>query len=327
MLAASPLPADIMKGMKLVGTLILALPLMAQQTPPDAGGQPIPLSAPASSVVDPAKVVLQVGDIKITAQQLDALIDVYPVSTQVFLRGPGKQQFADTVVRMLVLSEEARKRKLDESQKFKDQRRFSEDNILSALANEQIVQEVKPEEAALRAYFDEHRCEFQTWHARQILVRGEGSSLALKAGEKALTDEEAKDKANELRRQLIMGSDFATLARAESDDTASGANGGDLGTIRHGQVLPSIEETVCKMNPGEISDLVKSPFGYHVLRLDSKEVKTFDEVKDQIDQRLRPELTKKAIDALIGRVKVTKDPEYYAPEKPAEISTSGPKKP
>src|SRR4029079_12336810 len=110
--------------MRLFPGLLLgcALPLMAQQAAPKDGTTlPFPVIPvmPASMVVDPDKVVLEVGSIKITAKQLDALIDVYPANTQMFARGPGKDQFADSLIRMLVLSEEARKRKLNETEKFK----------------------------------------------------------------------------------------------------------------------------------------------------------------------------------------------------------------
>src|SRR5947209_8378420 len=107
-----------MNSMRLFITLLLLLPLAAQQT--------MQLVAPAAGTVDPNKVILQVGDVKITAQQMDYLIDVYPANMQVYYRGPGKQQFAEVVTRMLILAEEGRKRKLNESDKFKEQMRFSE---------------------------------------------------------------------------------------------------------------------------------------------------------------------------------------------------------
>src|SRR4030095_10309363 len=107
-------------------------------------------------------VVLEVGGIKITAQQLDALIDVYPENQQLFARGPGRDRFADTLIRMLVLSEEARKRKLNETEKFKQQMRFSEANLLAGTLNEALKSEVDLSDPVLRKYFDEHRCEYQT---------------------------------------------------------------------------------------------------------------------------------------------------------------------
>src|SRR5947209_5407835 len=104
----------IMDSMKFLCTLLfLSFPLAAQEVT-----VPMQVVSPAAATIDPNKVILQVGEIKITAQQLDYLIDVYPANAQVYYRGPGRQQFADVVVRMLVLAEEGRKRKLNDSEKF-----------------------------------------------------------------------------------------------------------------------------------------------------------------------------------------------------------------
>src|SRR5260370_19858496 len=127
---------------------------------------------------------------------------VYRANAQVYYRGPGKQQFADVVVRMLVLAEEGRKRKLNDSEKFKEQMRFSESNLLAAVANEQITKEFKVDDAMLRAWFEEHRCEYQTWHPRHILVRTKGSPLPLRPGESDLSEAEALAKAQEIRKRL-----------------------------------------------------------------------------------------------------------------------------
>ena len=227
---------------------------------------------------------------------------------------------------MLVLAEEGRKRKLNETEKFKEQLHFSEANLLAQILNEQLARDFKPDEPMLRKYFEEHRCEYQTWRARQIVVRVMGSPLPLKPGDKDVSDPEALSKAADIRKRLVAGLDFAELARTESDDTTSGANGGDLGQIRHGQAVPSMEEAVCKMNPGEISEPVKSPFGYHVIKLESKEAKSFDDVKAELEHRMRPEAAKKIVDDLIAKTKVIKDPEYYTPEQPNNLGTVETKK-
>jgi len=297
-----------MKFFVIVSLLGGSLPLLAQQQ-----GTTYPLEitpAKPATTVDPNKVVLQVGDTRITAQQLDDLIDVYPAATQIFLRGPGKQQFADTVTRMLVLAGEARKRKMDQTEKFKEQIQFSEANLLAAQLSQRVSEDVKVDEPRLRKFFEDHRCEYQTWRARQILVRATGSPLPVKPGEKDLSDEEALAKAQDVRKRLVGGADFAELARAESDDT-TGANGGEIGQVRHGSVAPSFEEALCKMNAGELSQPVKTQFGYHIIELESKEAKGFDDVKAELEQRVRPEAAKQAIDDMIAKTKVVKDPEYY----------------
>jgi parvulin-like peptidyl-prolyl isomerase len=313
--------------MRFLCSFLLAVPLFAQQAPQtETVTVPIQAVAPISSLVEPNKVLIQVGDIKITARQLDILIDAYPVNTQIYVRGAGKQQFADTVVRMLVLAEEARKRKMSENDKVKQQLKFSEENVLANALNDEITRNFKIDDVTLRAYFEEHRCEYETWKVRQIVVRGAGTSSPLKPGEKVLTDAEALARAQDLRKRAADGADFAELARTESDDTTA-SKGGDLGTLRHGQVLPSIEEAVCRMNAGGLSEPVKTPFGYHVLKLEYKEVRPFDQLKPELDQRLRPDLVKKAIDDLIAGAKVAKDKDYYAPDQTIiEIPAPAPKK-
>lgn len=289
-------------------------PLLAQQAPPKDGvTMPLTVVAPASKVIDPDTVVLQVGDIKITAKQLDALIDVYPQNSQVFARGPGRDQFADNVIRMLVLSEEARKRKLGETEKFKEQMRFSEANLLSSTLTELLPTEVVADDDALHKYYEQHRCEYGTWKARHVLVRAKGSPLPVRPGQPDLTDDEAAMRARQLRQRLVDGADFAAIAKSESDDTSSGANGGDMGEIRHGTIVPTLEDAICKMNPGELSDPIKTPFGYHVIRLESNDGRDFAALKPILEQKYRAEMAKKAIDDMVAKVKVVKDKDYYAP--------------
>jgi peptidyl-prolyl cis-trans isomerase C len=236
-------------------------------------------------------------------------------------RGPGKDQFADTLVRMMVLSEEARKRKLDQTEKFKEQMRFSEANLLASTLAEQLRNEVDVSEPVLRKYYEQHRCEYQTWKPRHVLVRTKGSPLPLKPGATDLTDEEALARAQAIRQKLKDGADFAEVARAESDDLNSVNQGGDIGQVRHGQVVPSLEETFCSLNPGELSQPVKTPFGYHVIRMESKEAPALEEMKAQLEQKYRPEAAKKAIDEMIAQRKVVKDPAYYAPVETNDVGT------
>src|SRR5262245_10957306 len=228
--------------MRFFRILFFVAPLMAQDAAPGSVNTTIQTVSPVSSLIPPDRVVIQVGDVKVTAAELDALIDIYPPSTQVFVRGPGRQQFADSVVRMLVLSEEARKRKIDETEKFKQQAKFSRNTLLSNLLSEQIGAEMKADPTALRAFYEEHRCDYQIWKPRQIVVRGPDSPLTLKPGDKPLTEAESLAKVTELRKRVLAGTDFSELARSDSDD-ASAAAGGSLCTVRHGQTFPSIGVT------------------------------------------------------------------------------------
>ena len=112
-----------------------------------------------------------------------------------------------------------------------------------------------------------------------------------------------------------MGEDFGKLAGAESDDTGSAINGGDLGNFPHGKMVPSFDEAAFKLAPGQISEPVKSQFGYHIIKLESKETKSFDEVKPEIEKKLRPEEAQKAMAELEKNDKVVYDPVFFNLEK------------
>ncbi|GFE57009.1 peptidylprolyl isomerase [Geobacter sp. AOG1] len=85
------------------------------------------------------------------------------------------------------------------------------------------------------------------------------------------------------------GKDFAELARKYSDDPGAKTDGGELGTFKKGEMLPEIETTVLKMNPGEISELVVTTAGIHIIKLEGRSAgkpKPFDEVKGEIEDAL-----------------------------------------
>jgi len=107
-----------------------------------------------------------------------------------------------------------------------------------------------------------------------------------------LVDTEAEAKA--LKEKIDKGADFAQLAKENSKDPGSKDDGGNLGYFGHGQMVPQFEEVVFKLKKGEVSDPVKTQFGWHLVKLEDRRVKqppAFEIVKDRIIQSM---LLKKA---------------------------------
>ena len=130
-------------------------------------------------------------------------------------------------------------------------------------------------------------------------------------GKRKLTDEEALAKAQEIRKKLLEGSDFAALSTAESDDVGSGVKGGDLGFFSRGQMVPAFDQAVFALPPGEISEPVKSPFGYHIIKVEQKEAKSFEEIRPEIEKRIRPQAAQKVIQGLQKDAVVTLNSTYF----------------
>jgi peptidyl-prolyl cis-trans isomerase D len=133
----------------------------------------------------------------------------------------------------------------------------------------------------VQQYYQAHQKDFQVPEGakvRHILIK-------VPAGADAKTDAAAKAKAEALLKEIKGGADFATLAKANSDDPGSKAQGGDLGMIQRGVTVPEFEKAAFSLQPGQVSDLVKTQFGYHIIKVEEKQtahLKPLDEVKTQI---------------------------------------------
>jgi len=117
--------------------------------------------------------------------------------------------------------------------------------------------------------------------ASHILLKTEGKD-----------DAAVKAKAEDLLKRARAGADFAALAKANSEDEASAKNGGDLDYFGKGRMVPEFDQVAFTLMPGQISDLVKSQFGYHIIKVTDKKaaaIRTLPEVRQQIVDQLSNE--------------------------------------
>ena len=317
--------------MKIFRICLLLLPagwLVAQTpTPPPAASSAQPQQAKpqisllpatptfASPAVPADRVVITVGETKLTAGQLEQIIDSLPEQYRNVARGPGRKEFGQNLARVLVLVEEGKRRKIDETSEYKTQANFQSENLLAGKAFAQIGESIKIDEADARKYYDAHKNDYEQVRARHILIRASGSPSPAEPGKKELTDAEALAKAQEIRKKLVDGGDFAALASAESDDTGSKKNGGELNFFRRGQMVAPFEQAAFALNVGEISEPVKSPFGYHIIKVEAK--KGFEESKTDIERKMRTEQAQKQLEELEKKSNVVLDPEYFGTGAPA----------
>ncbi len=266
---------------------------------------------PALPSLPPDKVVLTIGEEKITAAELDAIIDCLPEGVRGSVRGTGRREFAENLARLKALAKEARRQGIDRTPVYNAQIGFQTANLLAGLYYQKLVKTAPVEESAARAFYEQHKGDWERLHGRHILIRFQGSPVPVRPGQSDITEQEAFAKAQVLSKRLAAGADFAAMAKAESDDVNSGAKGGDLGLFRRGQMVPSFEEAAFKLPVGQVSEPVRSQYGYHVILVEQKESKTFEEVRAEVEQRMRPELAKKLMDDLRKQTPVTMDPAYY----------------
>jgi peptidyl-prolyl cis-trans isomerase SurA len=162
---------------------------------------------------------------------------------------------------------------------------------MSKVVRRKVTVRVSVTDAEIDRYLDENRPKLETglaYHARHILIVPEGG----------LTDaawEAARIRAEVVRGQLRDGGDFAELARKNSGD-ATAKDGGDLGTMKRGELAQDIEARILALSPGQVSEPYRSDLGYHIFRLESKESLEGDGVT-RAKQQIREILFRQKYDA------------------------------
>ncbi|TDY00076.1 SurA N-terminal domain-containing protein [Thiohalophilus thiocyanatoxydans] len=170
----------------------------------------------------------------------------------------------------------------DNRSRFRSQEKVTL-NYLELDLKEQ-AREYEADEEAVRDYYASHRDNY-TEQAGQRRV-----SHILVAMNDERSQNEARDKAEQLHQQLEDGAEFAELASRHSDDSGSAEQAGDLGRIERGEFDPDFEEVAFELDEGEISAPVKTRFGYHLIKVESVQparVKPLAEVEDEIREELR----------------------------------------
>ncbi len=146
--------------------------------------------------------------------------------------------------------------------------------------------DIEVSESDLRAYYEADPERYRTEEerlARHILI-----TVGPDGDEQA-----AREKAVAIRARLLGGEDFAAVAKEVSDDPGSAAEGGSLGWARKGDFVTAFEEALFQLEPGQISNVVRSEFGFHIIRLDDirpGSVKSFEEARDELAVELKETL-------------------------------------
>ncbi len=330
-----------MKFSRLLLLFVPALCVVAQTPPPPAprpglvvngAGAPPPtvkmdVVKPQEATlpnVPPDKVIVSVGDEKITAGEFAQFIETLPEQVRGQARGSQRRALAENLIKIKVLAQAARKDKTDQEALFKLQAAYQMDNLLAVYYLNNYLKTAKISDADERKYYDDHKKDYESMRARHILIRFKGSRVPLKPNQKDLTDEEALAMAQDIKKRLAAGADFAQVAKQESDDPGSAANGGDLGEFRRGTMVGPFDEAASTLPIGQVSDPVKTPYGYHIIQVQSREAKTFEEVKDDIEKKLRPQLSEKVIADLRAKSNVMIDDSYFASAPPPSITPAAP---
>lgn len=233
-------------------------------------------------------VLAEIGDKKITQADYDWIVGLYPEDIQKTLKAKPelRKRFLLRMVQVELLSDIARKKKIDETPAVREQIKMLVDDFLSKEAlKREVVDKIVVTEEDMKSYYNVNKEAYkipETVRARHILVKAPKDATE---AEKA----ESSKKAEEILKRIKAGEDFAGLATEFSDDKGSKGKGGDLGFFPRGRMAKPFEDAAFSLKPGEVSDIVETKFGYHIIKLeDIKEAKlrSFEDVKKETKNAL-----------------------------------------
>jgi peptidyl-prolyl cis-trans isomerase C len=173
--------------------------------------------------------------------------------------------------------------------------------VIDNLMQKEVFSKINVTEADAKKFYDDNPDKFK------MPERTQASHILISADQKATPEDKkkAKEKAEAIRKRVAKGEDFAAVAKAESN-CPSAAKGGDLGYFGKGQMVPEFEKAAAALKLGELSDVVESPFGYHIIKvMDRKPADTvkFAEVKDKIEDYLKSQKAQKPMSDYVEKIK------------------------
>jgi len=174
----------------------------------------------------------------------------------------------------------------------------------------QVISKAEVPEQAIKDFYEKNKDQIHSpdrMHVRHILI-------ASKAGATPAEKEKARAKAEDLRKQLTGGADFAKLAAANSDDPGTKARGGELDWIAPGQTPPAFEKAAMALKPNEISPVVESPFGFHIIQLLERQAAAqvpYEQAKPRLALMLKQKQAQESVQARIKELKAKAKVDVY----------------
>jgi len=238
------------------------------------------------------RIIASSGDWTITAEEFEGIVKTFPPQDQQRFTDPDTRRgLVGELVRIWVLTSEARRKGIDVGTGYE-----SRLNYYQAYARE-IGAAISEE--TVRNYYESHLDDFTEIGLSHILILNGNSPITPYADVERLPYEQAEKKAKEIKAMLDMGADWDEMSRKYSQDIAVKDHGGAVGYIPKGRAEKSVEDAIFSMKPGNISDVVGSVFGFHIFRVTDRKVKTFEEMRDAIRQRLTTDELNRRLEAKV----------------------------
>ncbi len=231
-------------------------------------------------IPDQTTIAMFDDGVKLTMADFKKLLAALPPDNQpLALRD--RKTFLQQWAFMRKLAQMAEKQKLDQESPAREQLEYSRLMILSQAKLNEALNSMTVEPAEIVKFYDTDKERFKEVRVKAIYV-------SFGTGGKARTEDDARAKATKLLAEIRGGADFVQLVRENSDDETSKAKDGDFATLRRNDNIPdSIRTAVFSLKQGEVTDPVRQPNGFYLLRADEVGYRPLSQVRDEIFTELK----------------------------------------
>jgi len=265
-------------------------------------------------------VLAKVGTKEVTKSEVEAYAGLYPEQQQALIKADPRMEevLVRNLVSIMVVSDVAKKKGLEKDPTVRKQIEIMKNEYLArTYIQKEVLGKIKLTDKDYEAYYNEHKKEFEN----PEMVKARHILIAVKPN---ATEEEKKaalKKAEEILDKAKKGEDFAKLASEYSDDPGSKAKGGDLGFFTAGSMVGKFEQAAFTLKPGEISPVVETEFGYHIIKVEERkaaELPPYETVKEQVKAKATQAIQQERLNAFLEKAMKDAKVTFYGPEPPKE---------
>lgn len=271
---------------------------------------------------------------KVTDEEIGAYHQAHPKDFDDFLQGnprfqqqaqgPQREDLKKQFGELKVIAERARKEGLDRDDVTRLQALLDRSQALAGayLGDLQKNADKLVSDADVEQYYQDHATEFDEIRVRHILISTQPKEEAEAPEEpakdkekdkkpaekpKTLTKEEARNKAQGLLERARKGDEFAKLAKENSDDSGSKDKGGEYDFFGHGKMVPEFDKAAFALKPGEISELVETQYGFHIIKLEERRSAAEPSADQKVRQQIIDKLKQDKLEARINEIAANSD--------------------
>jgi parvulin-like peptidyl-prolyl isomerase len=298
---------------------------LAQTSPPQTSASGASSQSAASAEASsPDKVVLKVGEDKVTKADVDYLIGSLSPQLQQAVASRGRKPVGDEYALMLLLSQKAKSEHLDTSPDFQRKLALQKLQMLAQDEYRKMAEDIQVSPEEVNAYYNAHKSDFDEAQVREVVVRKKPADSTSDAP--GLSADEAKARLAEIQKAIESGTDIKEVAK-KFDVPNVVMVYPDPQTVRRGEMIPALDKAAFELKDNQFSQPVDTPQAMVLLQVLSHQQPDAKTVSGQIENQLRQEKLQTAVNDMKAKANIWMDPDYFKSAEGSADTSATPKAP